>query len=53
MIIPEQYCGYLNVFDEDETKHLPPIRSKKINHEIELLEKKTPTAFCQKTNFWY
>ena len=35
-IIPEQYWGYLNVFDEDETNQLPPICGKKINHEIEL-----------------
>ena len=40
MIIPEQYRGYLNVFDENETNQLPPIRGKKFNHEIELLEKK-------------
>ena len=39
-IIPEQYWSYLNVFDENETNHLPPIRGEKINHEIELLEKK-------------
>ena len=38
-IIPEQYWDYLNVFDEDETNQLPPIRGKRINHEIELLEK--------------
>ena len=45
-IIPEQYWDYLNVFDEDETNQLPPIRGKKINHEIELLEKegKKPTV---------
>ena len=40
-IIPEQYWGYLNVFDENETNQLPPIRKEKKNHEIELLEKKT------------
>ena len=44
-IIPEQYWGYLNVFDEDETNQLPTIRGEKINHEIELLEKKKPTIF--------
>ena len=38
-IILEQYWGYLNVFNENETNQLPPIRGKKINHEIELLEK--------------
>ena len=45
-IIPEQYWDYLNVFDEDETNQLPPTRVKKINHEIELLEKegKKPTV---------
>ena len=37
-IVPEQYWGYLNVFDEDETNQLPPTRGKKIDHEIELLE---------------
>ena len=45
-IILEQYWGYLNVFDENETNQLPPIRRKKINHEIELLEeeRKKPTV---------
>ena len=39
--IPEQYWDYLDVSDENETNQLPPIRGKKkINHEIELLEKK-------------
>ena len=28
MIILEQYWGYLNVFDENETNQLPPIRKK-------------------------
>ena len=44
--VPEQYWGYLNVFDENETNQLPPTRGKKINHEIELLEKerKKPTV---------
>ena len=44
--IPEQYWGYLNVFDEDESNQLPPIRGKGINHGIELLEKekKKPTV---------
>ena len=59
-IIPEQYWDYLNVFDKNETNQLSPTRGKKINHEIELLEKekKKPTVFwgrytiCQKTNFW-
>ena len=57
-IIPEQYWGYINVFDEIETNQLPQIRKK--NHEIELLEKKTPRqspearyTICQKMNFWY
>ena len=40
-IIPEQYWDYLNVFDEDATNQLPPIRGEKIDHEIELLKKKT------------
>ena len=46
-IIPEQYWGYLNVFNGNETNQLPPIRGGKINHEIELLEekKKKPTVF--------
>ena len=39
-IIPEQYWGYLKKFDENEINQLPPIRGKKINHEIEFLEKK-------------
>ena len=60
-IIPEQYWGYLNVFDEEEKNQLPPIRGKGINHGIELLEKKKKTqrssggryTTCQKTNFWY
>ena len=39
-IVPEQYWGYLNVFDEDETNQLPPTRGEKIDHEIELLGKK-------------
>ena len=45
-IVPEQYWGYLNVFDEDETNQLPPTRGKKIDHEIELLEEegKKPTV---------
>ena len=45
-IVLEQYWGYLNVFDEDKTNQLPPIRGEKINHEIELLEKerKKPTV---------
>ena len=45
-IVPEQYWDYLNVFDEDETNQLPPIRGKKKNHGIELLEekKKKPTV---------
>ena len=45
-IIPEQYWGYLNVFDEDEANQLPPTRREKINHEIELLEEegKKPTV---------
>ena len=45
-IVPEQYWDILNVFDEDETNQLPPIRGKGINHEIELLEeeKKKPTV---------
>ena len=29
-IIPEQYLGYLNVFNENETNQLPPNRGKKI-----------------------
>ena len=47
-IIPEQYWDYLNISNEDETNQLPPVRGKKINHEIELLEKekKKPTVFC-------
>ena len=42
----EQYWGYLNVFNEDETNQLPSTRGKKIDHEIELLEKegKKPTV---------
>ena len=60
-IIPEQYWGYLNVFDEDETNQLLPIRGEKINHKIELLEKEKENrrsfgaryTKCQKTNFWY
>ena len=50
---------YLNVFDEDKTNQLPPIRGKKINHEIELLEEKKHQrspggryTIYQKTNFW-
>ena len=45
-IIPEQYWGYLNVFDENKTNQLPPNRGKNINYEIELLEKekKKPTV---------
>ena len=44
--VPEQYWGYLNVFDENEANQLPPTRGKKINHEIELLEEegKKPTV---------
>ena len=38
-IIPEQYWGYLKVFDENETNQLPSSRGRKINHAIELLEK--------------
>ena len=38
-IIPQIYWDYLNMFDENKTNQLPPIRGKKINHEIELLEK--------------
>ena len=45
-IIPEQYWDYLNVFDKNETNQLPPIRGKRINYEIEFLEKekKKPTV---------
>ena len=45
-VIPEQYWDYLNVFDEDGANQLPPVRGKKIDHEIELLEKegKKPTV---------
>ena len=45
-IVPEQYCDHLNVFDENETNQLPPIRGEKIDYEIELLEKekKNPTV---------
>ena len=57
MIIPEQYWNYLNVFIENETNQLPPIRGEKINHEIELLKKKRSFGdrytTCKKTNFWY
>ena len=61
-IIPEQYWDYLNVFDEDETNQLPPIRGKRINHEIELLEEEEGKnqrssggryTTSQRTNFWY
>ena len=46
MIILEQYWDYLNLFDENETNQLPPIRGEKVNHEIELLKKKRkPTVF--------
>ena len=58
-IIPEEYWGYLNVFDENEINQLLSIRGKKINHEIELLEKQQQRflgaryTIYQKTNFWY
>ena len=42
-IISEQYGDDLNVFDENETNQLPPIRGEKKNHDIELLKKK-PTV---------
>ena len=32
-IVFEQYWGYLNVFDENETNQLPPTRGKKIKHK--------------------
>ena len=45
-IILEHYCDYLNVFDEEETNQLPPIRGPRIDHHIELLEEegKKPTV---------
>ena len=38
-IVLEQYWDHLNVFDEEETNQLPPIRGFGIDHQIELLEK--------------
>ena len=44
--VPEQYWGYLDVFNEDEANQLPPIRGKGVGHGIELLEEegKKPTV---------
>ena len=41
-IIPEQYWGYLNVFNENEINQLPPIREKKPqNRAVEKRKEKT------------
>ena len=61
-IIPEQYWGYLNGFNENETNQLPPIRGKKNKSRNRVVgEKKEETdgplgaryTIYQKTNFWY
>ena len=58
-IIPEQYWDYLNVFDENETNQLPPIRGKKptvpwgplynISKDEFLVLRKTLTEYLDKS----
>ena len=38
--IPEQYWGYLNIFDEYETNQLPPIPNKKIKSRNRIVGRK-------------